>query len=358
MSASSTSGLTSSVYLMDRQMNRFVIFYAFVPIALLGLGSMVSISGCGTGDNVTPNDALGLTDGPKDGDSPIRDAALPVDGASDASSTRREIGADLSDGPFSTADGIDSKDDGVVGKDAAQDKTDGTIKDSAKHDAAYSDTAIDAHATSDSSSKSDRENTSMDGLTVDGYLSGTTECSTDGTCPTGFLCGKSSTAGGADVCYDETEAGCDSSDVYYCPGSDTCWSEKIACSTVIDCDDGSVSACASEKYTASCSSSVTCTLNSSSGIDGGTGEAGTTVDVCSPLSTDTDCDTCLEQSCCAELTACSNQTSCVNLLNCLLACSSTDTACATSCESSYPTGITNLAYFMTCTDSACGASCN
>jgi hypothetical protein len=270
---------------------------------------------------------------------------------------------------------VDGKDSGIASKDGAQDKTDGTsrdllskdstqnkadgsIKDVAKNDAGHSDTVIDVKATSDSSSKSDHENTSIDGLAVDSYLSGTTECSADGTCPTGSLCGGSSTAGGVDVCYDETEAGCDASDVYYCPGSNTCWSEKVACSTVIDCEDGSVSACASEGYTASCSSSVSCTLNGSSGSDGGSGEVGTSVDVCSPSSTDTDCDTCMEQSCCAEMTACSNQTSCVNLLNCLLDCSSTDTACATSCESTYSTGITNLEYYLTCTDSACSVSCD
>jgi hypothetical protein len=227
-----------------------------------------------------------------------------------------------------------------------------------KYDAACCDTATEAKASADSSVKSDRGNTSMDGFTVDGYLSGTTECSADGTCPTGSLCGASSTAGGADVCYDDTEAGCDSSDVYYCPGSSTCWSDKVACSTVIECEGGSVSACASEGYTASCTSSVTCTLNGSSGSDGGSGEAGTSAGVCSPSSTDTDCDACIEQSCCAELTACSKQTSCVKLLDCLSDCSSTDTTCATSCESSYSAGMTNLAYFMTCIDSSCSVSCN
>jgi hypothetical protein len=227
-----------------------------------------------------------------------------------------------------------------------------------EHDAAPSDAATEAKGSADSSSKSDRGSTSMDGLTIDGYLSGTTECSADGTCPTGSLCGGSSTAGGADVCYDKTQVGCDSSNVYYCPGSNTCWSDKVACSTVIECAGGSVSACASEGYTASCSSSVACALNGSGGSDGGSGEAGTSVGLCIPSSSDTDCDTCMEQSCCAELTACSNQTSCVKLLDCLSGCSSTDTACATSCESSYSAGIANLAYFMTCIDSSCSLSCN
>jgi hypothetical protein len=160
------------------------------------------------------------------------------------------------------------------------------------------------------------------------------------------------------VCYDATEAGCDASDIYYCPGSNTCWSDRVACSTVIECEGGGVSACALEGYTASCSSSAACTSKGSSQNDGGSGEVGTSVAICSPSSTDTDCDICIEQSCCAEMTVCSQQTACVKLLDCLSGCASTDTACATSCESSYPAGLTNLASFMTCIDNSCGASCS
>ena len=112
------------------------------------------------------------------------------------------------------------------------------------------------------------------------YQSGTTECSADGKCPAGFVCGGASTSGSADVCYSQTEAACGTGDVYYCPGSvsvsSTCWSSPVACSTVIDCGGGNASACATEGYVADCSSSDKCTApgGGGSGGIGGSGSGG------------------------------------------------------------------------------------
>jgi len=378
MSAASASRARRAVRIMDL-MKSFEILRASIPSTVLGLGSMVVfVASCGVIGNGTQNDVLGSTDGKGNWDSQTRDMTILVDaadgpdgpdgpdgidgkdgkdekdGIDGGGGASKDGTQDRADGP--SKDGTQNRSDGTI-KDGTQNRADGTIKDTLEHDSVHSDAAIEAKGT-DSSGKSDRGSTFTDSVTVDGSLSGTTECSADGTCPTGYLCGGSSTAGGPDVCYDESVTGCDSSGTYYCPGSGTCWSEKIACSTVIECEDGSVSACVSESYTASCSSTATCTSNGSAGSDGGSGEAGTSVDVCSPASTDTACDTCSEQSCCAQLTACSNQTSCVKLVDCLSGCSSTDTACETGCESSYSAGISNLTALMTCLDSSCSVSCN
>jgi len=187
-----------------------------------------------------------------------------------------------------------------------------------------------------------------------------TECTTDGKCPNGFICGGASLLGAPDVCYDKTTANCGGSDVYYCPawGVNGCWSEKVACSTVVDCGNGQIGACPLEGYVPDCLGSGKCALAAGgAGGSGGTGGS-TGTNPCAPSSTDTACDTCLDQSCCPQLTACLNQTACTNLVSCEANCASGDTTCMNSCKASYPSGTTSVASFLTCIDNACSASCS
>ncbi len=110
------------------------------------------------------------------------------------------------------------------------------------------------------------------------YQSGSTECSSDGTCPSGFICGAASGMGVTNVCYEtsKTPCGSDSSSGYYCPASATCWQTPIACSTVINCGSGNYSACASEGYVADCSGSDKCrSATAGSGGSGSGGSSGT-----------------------------------------------------------------------------------
>jgi hypothetical protein len=196
------------------------------------------------------------------------------------------------------------------------------------------------------------------------YQSGSTECSTDGKCPSGFVCGSASTAGALDVCYDANVARCTSPDIYYCPSSSTCWSGKVACDTVKDCGNGTIAACNSEGYTPDCSGSSTsgsstCHYGGGTGAGGsGGGGGGGSTGICAPLSTDTACDTCQDNSCCSQMTACSNQASCHSLLTCINNCSSGDTTCMNSCQSSYSSGVTTLTTFITCVQTSCSASCS
>jgi hypothetical protein len=98
------------------------------------------------------------------------------------------------------------------------------------------------------------------------YQSGSTECSKDGKCPSGFVCGGASTAGARDVCYSNDEAkSCDASHVYYCPASQTCWAQKVACDTVVFCGGNTVAACHTQGYVASCSTSDKCTPGGAGG---------------------------------------------------------------------------------------------
>ena len=105
------------------------------------------------------------------------------------------------------------------------------------------------------------------------YQSGNTECSLDGKCPNGFVCGGASTTGALDVCYSKEEAAvaavCDATHIYYCPASQSCWAEKIACDTVVDCGNGHAAACADEGYVPDCSGSGKCTKPGGGGSGGG-----------------------------------------------------------------------------------------
>jgi formylglycine-generating enzyme len=190
------------------------------------------------------------------------------------------------------------------------------------------------------------------------YQSGSTECSDTGACPSGFVCGGTSTTSAPDVCYSQTEAQCSASDVYYCPTPSSCWPAKVACSTIVLCPNGKASACRTEGYIANCSGTGQCTNPSSgAGGSGGSGGSGGMGGVCNPSSTDTPCDTCMEQSCCSQLDVCAGQTICVDLLNCIAACASTDTTCIGNCESSYSAGIASLTNLVTCVDNYCNATC-
>jgi len=175
MSAASASRARRAVRIMDL-MKSFEIFRASIPSAVLGLGSMVAvIASCGVVDKRTQNDALGSTDA-----AILVDAADGMDGnggnddgkdgtQDKADGTVKDGAQDKADGTIK--DGTQDKADGTV-KDGTQDKADGTIKDAVGHDAAYSDTATEAKGSADSSSKSDRGSTSIDGLAVDGSLRG------------------------------------------------------------------------------------------------------------------------------------------------------------------------------------------
>jgi hypothetical protein len=199
------------------------------------------------------------------------------------------------------------------------------------------------------------------------YQSGSTECSTAGTCPSGFICGGTNTVGAASVCYDISGTSCSTSDAYYCPQSSTCWSTKVACDTVINCGN-TLAACDTEGQQANCSGSGKCTIpggstggsggNGGTGLGGAGGSTGTGVGPCSPVSTDTACDTCMEQACCSQLTACANQTSCENLASCINNCASGNTTCMNSCDSSYSSGLSTLTSLFTCVEDSCSASCN
>jgi len=117
------------------------------------------------------------------------------------------------------------------------------------------------------------------------YKSGSTECSADGKCPAGYICGGASTVGAPDVCYSRSKAQCDASDFYYCPASKSCWSSKVACDTFVDCGNGKASACVTEGYVANCSGSGQCTA------PGG---------LCGIATGDTVCTTWDKQSCCSQ----------------------------------------------------------
>jgi hypothetical protein len=111
------------------------------------------------------------------------------------------------------------------------------------------------------------------------YQSGSTECSIDGTCPSGFVCGGASTAGALDICYSkEVAKECIASYVYYCPASSTCWPAKVACDSVINCGNGQWNACDTEGQLADCSGSGTCVWPGSGGSGGGgtSGSGGST----------------------------------------------------------------------------------
>ncbi len=203
------------------------------------------------------------------------------------------------------------------------------------------------------------------------YQSGSTECSTTGECPTGFICGGASSSGAADVCYSQIEAACGTGDVYYCPGTGTCWSSQVACSTVIDCGNGNASACVTEGYIADCSSSSKCQPpvagggygGSGGGASGGSGggyggSAGSTGTACNPSSTATACTLCIDQSCCPQLSACDGQASCVSLSSCISACSTSDTTCMNNCETIYSSAVANLSSLLACGESYCSTSCN
>jgi hypothetical protein len=168
------------------------------------------------------------------------------------------------------------------------------------------------------------------------YKSGSTECSTDGKCPKGFICGGASTRGALDVCYSQTEAQCGASAGYYCPASSSCWSSAVACDTVVNCGTGHFSACPLEGYAADCSGSNKCTWVG--GIGGGSGGAGGKLGTggagggsgggtggsiacgASPIAaicqaeinaaTDS-CKTCIPTNCCSQLAACVNDMTCL-----------------------------------------------
>ena len=335
-------------------------------IAVIGLAAAATVSGCRDGGSATPRDANVPVDGKRDAASQVHDGAVVNQDASVRDSTQLDAETTLADGSISTKDSMDGKDGVVASKDGALDKSDLSIVDTLRADNANRDTRNDSNRDSLLPSQLDGGTVSVDSSTWDGpsstwdsSQSETTACSIDGECPAGYICGSASTAGATNVCYDLTETGCGASDLYYCLGTTTCWSEQVACSTVVDCGDGVASACASENYAVDCSNSDICRSNGSGGgSDGGSGEVGTSAGVCSPSSSDTACATCMDQFCCSELSACSNQTACVNLLGCLVACSSSDTTCVNGCDSSYSAGVTSLKNLTTCTDASCGTSCN
>ncbi len=195
------------------------------------------------------------------------------------------------------------------------------------------------------------------------YQSGSTECSPAGTCPKGFVCGGGSSVGAQSVCYAISGTPCDTSDVYYCPSTASCWSAEVACSTVVDCGNGNASACVSDGYTPDCSGSGKCTKGGSSspgtgGSGGGGGGSGGSTVACTPSATADACTICLDQSCCSQWDTCEGQAACANLVNCINACSTNDTTCFQNCESSYSAGVSNLTSFVNCGDSYCQTSCN
>jgi len=153
------------------------------------------------------------------------------------------------------------------------------------------------------------------------YKSGNTKCGSDLDCPSGYVCGAAGTSSAPDVCYDSTETdGCSDSDRYWCPDSQTCWSSKVACNTVVYCPDETASACGEEDLVTSCSSSTdNCTSVSSYS--------------CNSQSTDGSCMTCTRQACCSQLHNCMDQPDCLALDACLGGCSSNDTSCLKVCQS-------------------------
>ena len=178
------------------------------------------------------------------------------------------------------------------------------------------------------------------------YKSGSTECTTDGKCPSGYICGAAITAGAPDVCYSRTlTKTCTNTDTYYCPawGVNGCWPAKVACDTVVDCGNGTISACNTEGYVPSCATSGKCSP------PGG---------LCGTTAGDTACTACDRQSCCSQLTACFNQDACASLVSCLDPCAANDTACMNNCETTYSAGASTLSAWSRCLSTSCSSSCS
>lgn len=140
------------------------------------------------------------------------------------------------------------------------------------------------------------------------YVSGSTECSDKGACPSGYLCGSNGSAtrvcfqscsnGGAcdsgficandginsfDVCIDSSKVSCQSGYTYFCKSSATCWATAIACSTLVNCGTASVPsyrACATASYHFDCStqSCSATTTPGGTGSGGASGSGGTKTD--------------------------------------------------------------------------------
>ncbi len=82
-----------------------------------------------------------------------------------------------------------------------------------------------------------------------------------------------------------------------------------------------------------------------------------------PLSTGiAACDTCVAGSCCSQDQACGNDPDCLSFIDCISACipsdgGAPDPNCETTCESTYPTGTTELSDLENCMSSLCRTDC-
>ncbi len=90
----------------------------------------------------------------------------------------------------------------------------------------------------------------------------------------------------------------------------------------------------------------------------------TTTTTCDPLplsTGDSTCDTCLGASCCAEDQACGNDIDCMNFINCVDSCpldgGVPDPTCQSGCDSSYPTGSSELYSLDQCLSTLCRTDC-
>ena len=74
------------------------------------------------------------------------------------------------------------------------------------------------------------------------------------------------------------------------------------------------------------------------------------------------CDTCLGASCCAEDQTCGNDQECMAFISCMNGCfnqvdGGIDQNCQTSCESSYPNGVSELSNLDSCMQNSCAVDC-
>jgi hypothetical protein len=133
------------------------------------------------------------------------------------------------------------------------------------------------------------------------YVSGSTECSDKGECPSGYVCGGSGTAtkvcvqscanGGTcdsgficandgvnpfDVCIENSKANCQSGYTYFCKSTVTCWPAAVACSTIVNCGTTSTPlyrACSMASYHFDCTAQ-SCSATTTTGGSGGTASGG------------------------------------------------------------------------------------
>ena len=132
-----------------------------------------------------------------------------------------------------------------------------------------------------------------------------------------------------------------------------------ACTAIDDCVNAALGGLTTDGGGSSNSSSSggTTDAGKKDGATSSSSSSSGSTATCTGVDTSTACGACTASSCCSQVTQCKADSNCTSLVSCLQNCAAGDTTCQNSCQTEFPSGVTNFNAFSSCLSNSCSSQC-